>query len=257
MYRSAVGGPGARGPDHGTQRAAAIFQLPRQAAALAAYNAEAEALNAQRVAAKAGLEACLDAMEALAAASETSLDINAVPERDRLAVENAKKLVPSTFTPPPSPPVGKNWTAKGTPLQPLYDVLRMGNPGNVGNATLRGSPRPQVGDRDPAYPASSGRTFGRNAAGESAASPDHIIPLAEIVNMRGFTELKPEYMYVVTRAPINYQWLSRGANSSKQSRSVAGMSGVDPAWQEEQIALEQQVRTQLQDIINKLLTIQG
>ena len=75
--------------------------------------------------------------------------------------------------------------------------------------------------------------------------------------MRGFTKLKPEYMYVVTRAPINYQWLSRGANSSKQSRSVAGMSRVDPAWQAEQIALEQQVRSQLQDIVNKFLTIQG
>jgi hypothetical protein len=35
------------------------------------------------------------------------------------------------------------------------------------------------------------------------------------------------------------------------------MSGVDPAWQAEQIALEQEVRAKLQDIINKLLTIQG
>jgi hypothetical protein len=114
-----------------------------------------------------------------------------------------------------------------------------------------------VGAPDPAYPTSTGRTFGTNAAGGSAASPDHIIPLAEIVNMPGFTRLKAEYMYVVTRAPVNYQWLSRGANSAKQSRSVAGMSGVDPVWQAEQIALEQEVRAKLQDIINKLLTIQG
>jgi hypothetical protein len=73
--------------------------------------------------------------------------------------------------------------------------------------------------------------IGRNASGGSAVSPDHIVPLAEIVNMPGFTRLSPQNMDVVTRAPVNFPWLSWPANLSKQSRSVAAMTGVDPVWQ--------------------------
>jgi hypothetical protein len=235
-----------------------VFQVPRQAAALAAYNAEAARLTAEKATVTANLKTCIDAMEELADSANTSLELEPLPSDVRAKIVAAKANIPTNWTPPSPPPTGKNWTVpKGTPLRPLYDVLRYDNPEQVGIATLRGAPRPRVGAPDPAYPLSSNQVFGTSARGLGKASPDHIVPLAQIVNMPGFTRLSPENMYVVTRAPINFQWLSDKSNKSKQSRSVAGMSGVDPKWQADQIALTEQVRKQLQAIIDKLLKIQG
>ena len=56
---------------------------------------------------------------------------------------------------------------------------------------------------------------------------------------------------------MNLQWLTVKSNSSKSSKSVAGMSGVDPQWQADQILLENEVRKKLQDTINQLLKSQG
>jgi hypothetical protein len=234
-----------------------VFVVPRQSAALAAYNAEAARLEAEKATLTANLKTCIDAMEALADSANTSLELQPVPSDVRAKIVAAKASIPASWSPRPPPPAGKNWTVKGTPVEPLFDALRARNPGPVGNVTLRGEPRPTVGAPDPAYPRSSNRVFGTNVDGDSKASPDHIIPLAQIVNMPGFTRLTPENMYVVTRAPVNFQWLSDSANKSKQSRSVAGMSGADPTWRTDQIALAEQVRKQLQDIIDKLLKIQG
>jgi hypothetical protein len=234
-----------------------VFQVPRQAAALAAYNAEAARLEAEKATVTANLRTCIEAMQALADSARTTLELQPVPTDTRAKIIDAKGKIPANWSPRPPPPLGKNWTVKGSAVEPLFEALRSGNPGRVGNVTLRGEPRPTIGARDPAYPASSKRVFGTNADGDSKASPDHIIPLAQIVNMPGFTRLSPENMYVVTRAPVNFQWLSDSANKSKQSRSVAGMSGADPTWRADQFALAEQVRKQLQDIIDKLLKIQG
>ena len=234
-----------------------VFEVPRQAAEAAAYDAEAAELNAEKATTAANLQTCLDAMDALAGAGVGAPQLKPVPEDVRSALDQAKKGIPDDWKPPAAPAPGRNWRTKGTPVRPLYDILRRGNPGDVGNATLQGRPRPLAGTPDPAYPSGSGRAIGTNADGESAVSPDHIVPLAEIINMPGFTKLSPQNMYVVTRAPVNLQWLSFKANLSKSSRSVAGMSGVDPQWQAEQVELENQIREQLQDIINKLLRSQG
>lgn len=74
--------------------------------------------------------------------------------------------------------------------------------------------------------------------------------------MRGFMKLTPKNMYVVSRAPLNFQWLSKSANESKQSRSAAHVSGADPKWIRDQIALENETRKKLQDIIDQLLKSQ-
>jgi hypothetical protein len=235
-----------------------VFQLPRQAAALAAYNAEATQLEAERATANANLQACLEAMVALAAAGVSSTDLRAVPPDTRTALDQAKKQIPAGWQPPTPPAAGQRWQVpKGTLARPLYDILRKGNPGDLGDVRLRGQSRPKVGDPDPAYPRSSGTTIGGNADGDPKVSPDHIVPLAQIINMPGFVKLSPQNMYAVTRAPLNLQWLSFKANLSKSSRSVASMSGVDPQWQADQVRLEQQVAQQLQEIINKLLKSQG
>ncbi|MFC4107023.1 hypothetical protein [Micromonospora zhanjiangensis] len=234
------------------------FELPRQAGAYAAYNLEAKQLEAEKVTVNANLRTCIDAMNALADAANTSLALQPVPSDVRAKIVAAKAGIPPNWTPPAPPPTGKNWTVpKGSPLRPLYDVLRYDNPAQIGSAILRGAPRPTIGAPDSAYPPSTGYVYGTSATGLAKASPDHIVPLAQIVNMPGFTRLSPENMYVVTRAPVNFQWLSDKANKSKQSRSVAGMSGVDETWRTDQLALTEQVREQLQDIIDKLLKIQG
>jgi len=235
-----------------------IFELPKQAAAYAAYNAEATQLNAERARVAAQLQACAEAMDALEDAGVSSLQMRPVPEQRRLAIDQARQQIPAGWTPPAPPAPGQYWRVpRDSPARALYDALRADNPGIVGNVSLKGQPRPAVGSPDPAYPASSGVKIGTNKAGEAKVSADHIIPVAELIYMPGFLKLTPANMYVVSRAPINYQWLSARSNQSKSSRSVAWMSGVDPQWQANQVRLENEVRAQLQDIINKLLKSQG
>jgi hypothetical protein len=224
-----------------------------QAGAALAYDAEAAQLEAEQASALANVQACADAMSTLAS-GDSSLDVNPPPDQLRATLQNAKDQIPNDYVPPPAPQVGKNWRVpKNTPPRDLYEALRAGNPGDLGDAVLLGNPRPVVGGQDPAYP---NRVFGANKAGASAASPDHIISIAEQLSMPGFLQLPPEYMYVVTRSPVNFQWLSWSANLSKQSRSVAGMSGVDPGWQAAQVELEAQTRASLEAAIARLLASQ-
>jgi hypothetical protein len=236
-----------------------VFQVPRQAAAAAAYAAEATALEAQQTAAIAQARACVDAMTALEDAGASSAGLAPPSATVRATIDEAIRRIPPGWKPPPPPAPGTHWRVpKTSPVRPLFDALREGNPGNVGNVRIRGVPRPSIGASDPAYPDGSGRVFaGPNARGLSMATPDHIIPLAEIINMPGFIRLNAVNMYAVSRAPLNYQWLSWTSNTSKSSRSVAGMARVDPSWQAAQVRLENEVRQQLQDIINKLLKSQG
>ncbi len=225
-----------------------------QAAALAAYDAEAAALTAAQETAIANLQSCLDAASLLATDNST-VDLKPPTEKARQVLQQAKDKIGNDWTPPAAPAVGKNWTVpKSSPPRALYDALRSGNPPELGAATLRGQARPAVGADDPAY---ANRTFLTAADGLSAASADHIIPIARQIYLPGFVQLTPDNMYVVTRAPLNFQWLSFKANLSKQSRSVAGMTGVDPRWQAEQIELEDETVRALQDAIDRLLASQG
>jgi hypothetical protein len=230
------------------------FEIPDQAAAAAAYDAEAAELNAAQATALANVNECLEAMSTLVA-DNPAVSLDPPTDAVRQNLLNAQAKIPNEWVPPPSPAAGKNWRVpKGTPPRELYDLLRAGNPRQLGTTALQGTPRPAVGATDPAYP---GRSFGTAAGGLSAASPDHIITIAEQISMPGFVKLTPDGMYVVTRAPLNFQWLSFKANLSKSSRSAAAMSGVDPRWQAQQVQLEADVRAQLQEVIDKLLRSQG
>ncbi|GIF09883.1 hypothetical protein [Actinoplanes siamensis] len=194
-------------------------------------------------------------MSTLAADDTTESPLNPPSADKRQEIAEAVKKIPASWQPSPQPAPQIGWRVPRTsPTRPLYDALRSGNPGELGNVRLQGQTRPRIGDPDPAYP---GRTIGSRAGGGSAVTPDHIIPIAEIINMKGFTKLNPDSMYAVTRAPLNYQWLSFSSNLSKSSRSVAAMTKVDPAWQAEQVALEKSIRPQLQELIQKLLKSQG
>ena len=234
-----------------------VFRMPQQSAASAAYNAEKALLESRRTAVFAQLRACMQAMQALQAAATSPLGLKSPVRRTLDKIERAREQVPSNWTAPPPPKRGSNWEIpKNSVIRPVYDALRKGNPGRVGNIPLRGIARPRVTDRDPAYPSASGRKIGAWDSGRSKVSPDHIIPLAELVQMRGFMKLTPTNMYVLSRAPLNFQWMSRSANESKQSRSAAYVSGADPKWINDQVALENETRKKLQEIIDQLLKSQ-
>jgi hypothetical protein len=226
-----------------------------QAAQAAAYNAEATKLERAQTSARQALLDCVEAIAALEDAAGGESEIRLPTPDKRKAIDAATKSIPSTWQPSPAPAPQLGWRVpRNSPVRSLYDVLRKENPGELGNVRLQGRPRPEVDDPDPAYP---GLKIGTRADGASAATPDHIIPVAEIINMKGFTKLNPDSMYAVTRAPLNYQWLSFKSNWAKSSRSVAAVNGVDPAWQADQVQLEQTTRKQLEALIQKLLKSQG
>lgn len=234
------------------------FELPRQAAALAAYNREAARLNARKAAVISDARRCLDVMQELAETERSTLALEPPSTRTRTAIDTARKAIPPGWKPPAPPPTGVNWTVpKTSPLRSLYDELRKATPGFVGAVTFQERPRPALDAPDPAYP---GRTIGMDRAGTRTnlePQPDHIIPVAELVNRPDFLRLSAENMYLVTRAPINYQWLGARSNMSKRSRSVASMDDVDPVWKAQQLALEQRVRARLTEIIHTLLDLQA
>ncbi|MFC4535768.1 hypothetical protein [Sphaerisporangium dianthi] len=225
------------------------FLLPRQAAAYSAYNAEAARLRAEQPGIVARLRACIDAMLVLADGKPNSPAVPTPTKRAEKRIADALNKLPAGWRPPPPPARGKNWEVPA-PLQPLYLALRSHNPREMGAAALQGRLPPVPGSRDPAYPPSSGMTIG-------GLTPDHINPLAQVIQMPGFTELTPRNMFLMAHAPINLQWMSYKANLSKSSRSVLGMSDVSPAWKALQVQLEDRTRRRLQDIIDKLLKSQG
>jgi hypothetical protein len=239
-----------------------LFRLPAQAAAAAAYDAEAGQLTAAQQTALANLELCLQvtartrALAALAGWGSNGPPVpTAAPERVRTQLDEARRTMPSRWMPAPPPRSGKPWrVAPDSPMRPVYDVLRKRNPGDIGDVSLRGVPRPRADDADPAYP---GSTVGRRSNGGADVSPDHIVPLAELVQMPGFSLLNADNMYAVANAPLNLQWLSGRANLAKGSRTAADILGVDPQWRRSQVALQEEVRAQLRDLITFLVYGQG
>jgi hypothetical protein len=241
-----------------------LFQVPRQQAALAAYNAEAAQLDAAQDGARANLASCLSALESLA-----GVDL-AIPQEfgttptplTRGQLDRARAAVPQGYR-EPAPPPGTRWQVPtASPLRPLYDVLRGASPtkqlARSETVRLQGRTRPRVGDPDPSRP---GRvilgTELANGRVRSTVSPDHIVSLAEIVTLPGFARLTPENMLLVANAPANLQWLSWETNMAKSSRSARDLAGIDPAWQQTQSRLEDRVRALLIRTIDQLLRSQG
>lgn len=235
-----------------------VFQLPRQQAALSAYNANKIRLDAAQTAARAAALNCLEAMQKLAAEEPGGPTLR-TPTPDRVKkIGDAVKNLPPGWKMPNRPGRDQSWPGPDKVKDPkgraLYDALRRDNPGNIGAVKLRGEQRPRVGDPDPAYP---GATIKANPRGGGPwVAADHIIPLTEIMRLPGFLRLNPRNMYAVTQAPVNYQWLSWSANSAKQARSVRWVKGADKTWRNDQVALQNEVRTLLIDMIRKLLASQ-
>ncbi len=232
------------------------FVVPEEEAAADAYDAEAAELNGRRATVEDALQQCLEAMRALEGVNADGRGLSTPTSLVESRIAEAKAKIPEGAEPPSAPTPGKGWQVT-EPFRDLFRELRQGNPGDLGDIELQGVPRPNVKDPDGAFPSGSGRVIRARKGGDPAVSGDHIVSLAELMSMRGFLRLTPRNMYAVSRARLNLQWLSYAANLSKGSRSAAAVTGADAAWVEEQVALENRVRRQLQDIIDKLLKSQG
>lgn len=239
------------------------FTVPRESAAAAAYDAEAAQLDSRRTTVATALQKCVDVWLALAADELNSPALQVGPSPRLLSrLEDARSKVPPSYRDPPPAP-GESWAVpRGSPLRPIYDVLRDESPSGklrqLDDLRLQGQPRPQVGDRDQSQP--DRRIVGRASPGgqvRSVIQIDHIVPLAEIVEMTDFAQLTPGEMYAVVNTPLNLQWLLPSTNARKQSRSVGAVLDVDPEWQRRQVALENSTRTKLINAIQQLIESHG
>jgi len=84
---------------------------------------------------------------------------------------------------------------------------------------------------------------------EAAVVAARIIPLAEIVEIPGFTELTMEQTQRVAFTPANLQWVSRPVYWMQRGRSAALLRGVDLDYQTDQVRLENRVRADLHRIV--------
>jgi hypothetical protein len=230
------------------------FMVPAQQAAADAYDAEAAQLNATQASDEAALENCEETLGALVGQGPNSLPLKRPTDYMRNKIEQLKAKLPANIQQYKNPGSGGYWRVPPE-LRPLRDALRQGNPGNIGSPYLQGQPRPNVGDPDPAYPNDVIPGIGGNV-NIPDVSADHIVSLAEIMNLPGFTRLSADNMYIIARAPLNFQWLSRAANFAKSSREVAFIEDMDPTWIAGQQALHDMVRSQLEGIIQALIANQ-
>jgi hypothetical protein len=232
-----------------------VFEVPRQQAEADAYDAEAREIDGALASDRAALAQCQAALSKLLDAGRTTYapDPGSRAAQSQIAKLAALPQVPTTWVPPaPPPPPRRSTIPKDSPVRGIYDILRTDNPGDLGDAMFQGAPRPRVGDPDPAYP---GQTIA-GVDGQPDVAADHIVPLAELVQLPGFARLSPENQWLVAHAPVNFQWLSRRANTAKNSGYAGRVKAADPAWASAQDRLQQSTRQTLTDLIQSLLGAQ-
>lgn len=235
------------------------------AAAVAAYNARAGALNAERSGILARLRACSEAFDKMKinhplgrVVTPGRSDLSKIEAAVRRLTE-AEKRAGSRWNPQTYDFLqygrGKPGMIKRVDRKPVklpasinavYHALDETRPTMPRTAYLQGVRAPALGSPDPAYP---GRTI-------KSVAFDHIVPLRRLVAFRDFLKLTPRNMYLVANSPANSQWLSGAANSSKQSGSSYFVSGANPAWLRAQAQLRDKTVEELQDLIKALLKSQ-
>ncbi len=228
------------------------FTIPDQQAEADAYQADANALRAEQESDVSALDSCQAAIQSLNQAGP-------IPKPRQSSLNNiqaGKDGIPKGYVVPGVPPLKENGDVQVTPeLRPLYEALRALTPsGNFDNSALQGEPKPQIGDPDPSMHPGGGGLIQANPdyPQRPNVQVDHVVPLAEILYIPGFTNLTPEQMYAVVNTRMNLQWLSGPANAAKGSGSVASMVNVDPDWWRDQLKLEAQVLTQLTGLIAQM-----
>ena len=239
------------------------FLLPDQAAASNAYDAEARQLNSEDAEALAAAKRCQAVAEKVSPPGGPTVRLPDPASSGMRNLEDAIGRIPSGWSAPMPVPRAPNSgvvVPRDSPIRSVYDAVRKMSPpkpSEIGDVPLQGASRPRVGDPDPAFPPGSGRTIGTNKDGGPRVSPDHIVPLAELVQLPGFSQLTATNMMAVANSPANLQWLSNAANTTKFSRSGVAIKPFDPAFTIAQHALEDNARAGLTRLIRDLLSLQG
>lgn len=236
---------------------------PYDHAAVDAYNAEADALNAERAVLQQRDRGCVEAVRLINDGNPDGPSFKPPSPGKLRDVEVQRQIVAeSGWSPTPLQSVKDMERARHLvpkDLSGLYREIRKDNPLSaraIGDVPLNGSARPSGTDTNRAYP---DQTYGFLADGTTPrVSADHIVPLAALIQMPGFKDLNARNMMVVATTPANMQWMGSGPNSGKSSGSpLRLLPKADSAWVDEQVALQTQKMTDMQKLIDALLASQG
>lgn len=215
---------------------------PYDHAAVDAYNAEANALNAERAVLQERDRGCVDAVRRINDANPGGPSFRS-PSADRIRDVDTQRQIVVRSGWSPTPLRGVNEMERARHLVPkeltgLYREIRKDNPPSaktIGDVPLNGLPRPRGKDTNPAYPYEE---YGFHKDGKTPkVSADHIVPLAALIQMPGFKDLNARNMLIVASTPANFQWLGSGPNSGKSSGSpIRLLPKAASDWVQKQIA---------------------
>lgn len=236
--------------DNHNNRAGSVNTYSKSA--VDSYNAEKAQLESERTALLPRVEACESAARAITSKDPLAPPLAKPNPAQRDAIAAALTKIPPGYQPQPVRRGNREVIPDKAPERPLYEELRKGNPGSMPpDSRLAGKAAPKVNSSDPAFPA---RKIRAGRTGKSKVTPDHIVPLAELIKMRGFLKLTPEQIFAISRLPMNFQWLSWAANMGKNSGSAARLlPGADANWVGRQVQMQDETRSKLQEIIDDLV----
>ena len=210
-----------------------VFQIPEQAAAAAAYDAEAAALEARGASAQLSLNACLDVIRKLFAGNDADKLAPTPPGLTQM-IKRRHNAVP-------------NRQAEVEELVDFLDEQAQKYDDEWGR--LQELDKPGVGDSDPARP---GETIGSGTDGGPQVTPDWVVPLSDILKMPRALDLNEDSLWAVTMSPLNREWVSNQGAMARRSGSVAAASGVSDEWLQAQLDLADAIRGQLEGLIKEL-----
>jgi hypothetical protein len=212
-----------------------LFELPSQQAGFDAYNAEAADIRARGATVQANRDKCLAA--ALRLSGGPFAPVSApVPDGLTQLVKSGRFR-------------GANRQEDVDELIDTLDENAQKYDEAWADAKLQDEPQPKPGDSDPAR---SGAHVGTDAQGGPQVTPDWVVPLSEILKMPKFMQLDAESMWMVTMSPLNREWVSSQAAMGRRSPSVAAVSGTSDEWLKGQAKLADQIRGQLEQVIEQL-----
>lgn len=235
---------------------------------VAAYNAEARALNARLAQALSRVRQCVSAFSQVQKNYPKSKLLRPTPSQLKKLTPAVKNLTdaqkramsrgnPDSYDFLKYGPGKKGMTSRvdrnpseiqDPGIRAVYEALDASRPTVPRTTYLQGQLPPKIGAPDPAY------ANGRPVTGVAF---DHIIPLRRLVTQRDFLKLTPENMWLVANSPANTQWLSKTANGSKLSGSSAFITGATPGWLQAQALLREKAEREIQALIAALLKTQS
>lgn len=210
-----------------------VFTIPQQAAEAAAYDAEANSLNARGTAAQNSLNKCLDVIRKLFSGPRAG-SLNPTPPGLTQMIKHSHNSFP-------------NRQAEVEELVEFLDEQAQKYDDEWGR--LQELDKPAAGAADPARP---GQNIDSGSDGGPQVTPDWVVPLSDILKMPRALDLNADSLWAVASSPINRDWVSNQGAMARRSDSVAAVSGVSDEWLQAQLDLAETIRGQLEGLIKEL-----